>query len=430
MSPRNRADDRFLERADDLLVLVEALGAVRANSEGRLVLVDGEAGVGKTALLRRFCEEQCASARVLWGGCEPLVTPRALGPLWEIAQATGGELEDCVKSEARPHQVVAVLIDELQSRVPTVLVLEDLQWADEATLDVLTLLGRRIGAVGALVLASFRDDELARAERLRLVVGDLAGRASRLNVAPLSLAAVSELAEGYRVDSQDLFRRTGGNPFFVTEVLATGLSEMPATVRDAVLARALSVSPDARRLLEVVALAAGHAELWLLDSIAGALVGRLEECLGSGMLRSEGSGVAFRHELARLAVEQSTPPDRAVALHRAALVALESPPFGGPDFVRLAHHAEAAGDAGGCCVGRRRQRRGRRYRERIARPRITTHGRSGSANRYQCRRWRSCSKPARMSATWPISSRRRSMRKSERWSAAASLVIFGEREIH
>ena len=347
MSPRNRTDDPFLERADDLLVLGGALSAVRTSSEGRLVLVDGEAGVGKTALLRWFCEAQRESARVLWGGCEPLVTPRALGPLWEVAQATGGEFQDCVASEARPHQVVAALIDELRSQMPTVLVLEDLQWADEATLDVLTLLGRRIGSVGALVLASFRDDELARAERLRLVVGDLAGRASRLNVAPLSLAAVVELAEGYGVDSEDLFRKTGGNPFFVTEVLATALSEMPATVRDAVLARVLRLSPDARRLLEAVALAAGHAELWLLDAIAAELVGRLEECLGSGMLRSEGSGVAFRHELARVAVEQSTPPDRALALNRAALVALESPPFGGPDFVRLAHHAEAAGDAEG-----------------------------------------------------------------------------------
>ena len=209
MSRRDRTGEPFLERADDLLVLVEALGAVRASSEGRLVLVDGEAGVGKTALLRWFCESQRESARILWGGCEPLVTPRELGPLWEVAQATGGDLEDCVAREARPHLVVAALIDELQSRVPTVLVLEDLQWADEATLDVLTLLGRRIDSVGALVLASFRDDELARAERLRLVVGDLAGRAIRLNVAPLSLAAVVELADGYEVDSQDLFRRTG-----------------------------------------------------------------------------------------------------------------------------------------------------------------------------------------------------------------------------
>ena len=343
----SRGADPFLERADDLSVLADALAGVRVGSEGRLVLVEGEAGVGKTALLRCFCEAQRGSVRVLWGACEPLLTPRVFGPLRDVAPATGGELEELVEGEARPHEVVAALLQELRSGVPTVLVFEDLHWADEATLDVLILLARRIGSVPALVLASFRDDELPRAEGLRVVVGDLAGRATRLKVAPLSVAAVAQLAEPYGVDGEELYRTTGGNAFFVTEVLGAGRSEIPATVRDAVLARAVRLPAEARRLLEAVALVPGHVELWLLDVVAGGLVDRLGQCLGSGMLISEAGGVAFRHELARLAVEESMSPDRRVALHRAALVALEAPPFGGPDFARLAHHAEGAGEVEG-----------------------------------------------------------------------------------
>ena len=77
--------------------------------------------------------------------------------------------------------------------------------------DVLILLARRIDSVPALVLASFRDDELPRAEGLRLVVGDLAGRATRLKVAPLSLPAVAQLAELYGVDGKELHRTTGSH---------------------------------------------------------------------------------------------------------------------------------------------------------------------------------------------------------------------------
>ena len=335
----------LLERAEGLSVLEETLAGVRASAEGRLVLVAGEAGVGKTALLRSFCEARSGSLRVLWGVCEPLLTPRPLGPLCDVAEAIGGEFEELVMGGARPHEVAAALIGELRTRAPTVVVLEDLHWADEATLDVLRLLGRRVGSVPAMVLASFRDDELDRAQQLRIVLGELGGRPVRLKVAPLSPAAVAELAGPHRIEGGELYRRTGGNPFFVTEVLEAGGEGIPETVRDAVLARAGRLSDPARRLLQAVAVVPGRIELWLLEALAGQLADRLEECLASGMLMAVDGGVAFRHELARLAVEESVAPDRGLALHRAALAALVVPAVGEPDLARLAHHAEAIGDA-------------------------------------------------------------------------------------
>ena len=148
--------------------------------------------------------------------------------------------------EARPHEVAIALLRELRTRDPTVLVLEDVHWADEATLDVLTLLAAKIGSAPALVLASYRDDELDRSQQLRVVLGELVRGRRRLKLQPLSRAAVAELAAPHGLDAEELYRQTGGNPFFVTEILATGDDEIPDTVRDAVLARAARL-PDAAR---------------------------------------------------------------------------------------------------------------------------------------------------------------------------------------
>jgi DNA-binding CsgD family transcriptional regulator/tetratricopeptide (TPR) repeat protein len=343
-----RTASELLERDAELSALGECLETVRRGSQGRVVAVSGEAGVGKTALLRRFCEESGRSTRILWGACDPLFTPRPLGPLLVVAESAGGEFEKVVASGVvTPHEVVAALAGALRARAPSVFVLEDVHWADEATLDVLRLLARSVETVPALVIASYRDDELDRAHPLRIVLGELAASrtVARLKLFALSPAAVTRLAEPHTVDAEELYRKTGGNPFFVVEVLAAGSDQIPATVRDAVFARAARLSPPARRLLEAVAIVPTRAELWLLEALAQEAIDALDECLTSGMLAYEPTGVAFRHELARLAIEEWIPPNRRIAFHRTALAALAFPPSGAPDVARLAHHAEAAEDA-------------------------------------------------------------------------------------
>ena len=337
----------LLERSAQLSALADALAAVGDGPRGRLVLVRGEAGAGKTVLLRHFCEQAAGGARVLWGSCDPLFTPRPLGPFADIAQTTGGELGELVARGAKPHEVVLGLTRELERLPPAVVVLEDVHWADEATLDVLGLIARRLAAFPALIIVTYRDDELDRSHPLRIVLGELgtARAILRLQLEPLSQAAVAKLAAPHGVDSEELHRKTAGNPFFVTEALAAGEDEIPLTIRDAVLARTARLSPGARALLEAVAVVPWHAELWLLEALAPEAMDGLEECAASGVLRLESRGVGFRHELARLAIEESMPPHLRESLHARALVALEAPPIGEPDLARLAHHAEAAGDA-------------------------------------------------------------------------------------
>jgi DNA-binding CsgD family transcriptional regulator len=337
----------LLERELELEALTEALAEAR-EGEGRLLLVSGEAGIGKTALVNRFCADIGDATSLLRGVCDALFTPRPLGPLLEVAEDVGGALEAAVRGGAASYDVASALLDELRTSAPAVLVLEDVHWADEATLDVLKVLGRRIESVPALVVVSYRDDELDATHPLRHLLGQLVTRRAvrRVPVDRLSPEAVATLAGSNGVDAAQLFRRTSGNPFFVTEVLAAPGAEIPTTVRDAVLARCARLGVGARSLLEAVAVARPDAELWLLEALAGDALESLDECLASGMLEPRQDAVGFRHELARLTVEESTSPERRIALHRRALDGLAAPPIGAPDVARLAHHAEAAGNEG------------------------------------------------------------------------------------
>jgi DNA-binding CsgD family transcriptional regulator/tetratricopeptide (TPR) repeat protein len=334
------ATSALLERDTHLQGLTDLFDEAKSG-HGRLVFLSGEAGVGKSTLVRSFCED-ADGARVLAGACDALFTPRPLAPVADIAAETGGSFAELADRGARPYEVSAALLDELAR--PTILVLEDLHWADEATLDLLRLLGRRVGGTRGLIVATYRDDELHPDHPLLVVLGGLAAEADveRMPLAPLSLEAVAELAAPHDVDPAELFHRTGGNPFFVTEALASGVSDLPPTVREAVLARAARLDPEARHVLEAVSIVPLRVELGLLQALAGADVEHLDDCVASGMLVEAPGGMRFRHELARMAIDESINPLRRMSLHRIALDTLRA---AGADAARLAHHADEAGDA-------------------------------------------------------------------------------------
>jgi DNA-binding CsgD family transcriptional regulator/tetratricopeptide (TPR) repeat protein len=309
----------LLER-DDLLARLDEL----RREGGRLVFLGGEAGVGKTSVVRAFAERVGDAAL---GSCENLAAPTPLGPFLDVGLEAG-----------EPRAVAAAALERGGT-----LVLEDVHWADGASLDVLRVLGRRADGSAAFVVATYRDDEVTGDHPLRVVLGELASSRGvvRVGVPRLSLEAVRELAEPTGADAEAIHRVTLGNAFYVTEILAAGGGELPATVRDAVLARAALLGEPARRLLEAIAVVPRRAELWLLEAVASDVLPSLDECLGSGVLRADGDAVAFRHELARLAVESDVAPHRRRALHAGILRALERT----GDDARLAHHAEEAGDA-------------------------------------------------------------------------------------
>ena len=323
----------LLERESALETLAGWFAEARAG-RGRLVLVSGEAGVGKTALVSEFAVGHRPAARVLWGVCDPLTTPRPLGPLTDVAPAVGGRLDQLLRNEAPRQVLFGALLDRLRdSRVATILVIEDVHWADEATLDLLRFLARRLGPAATLLVVTYRDDEVGPQHPVQLLAGDLASSAlvRRLPLAPLSRQAVTVLAGPHGLDPGALYETTGGNPFFVTEVLAAGDEAIPATVVDAVLARAARVSPPARQVLDAAAVVAPPVETWLLVEAAGAAPAQVDECVAAGMLQGQAGGVGFRHELARLAVERALGPGRWADLHGRVLAALLARGGAAPD---------------------------------------------------------------------------------------------------
>ena len=335
----------LLEREANVDALEALLGEVERTSRGRLALIAGEAGVGKTTLVHAFCRAHDA-VWTLAGACDPLGTPRPLGPLLDIADEVGGRFAETMSEGSGPAALLAGLAGGLRRRSPAIVVLEDLHWADEGTLDFLRFAGRRMEEVPALVIATFRDDELDRFHPLRIALGELpAERTRRLSVDRLSEEAVAILAHETDIDADALYRRTGGNPFFVTEVLASKGADVPETVRDAVLSRVAHLTPEARALLEAVAIIPSRAELDLLEAIAPEEIDGLDECLRAGMLEQDGqAAVRFRHEIARATVDDTLPPRRAIDLHRRALGVLTAQAPEAMDLARVVHHADAAGD--------------------------------------------------------------------------------------
>ena len=332
----------LLEREEALASLGESFGAVLAGG-GKVVLVSGEAGIGKTALVRSFTEKQQTHARVLWGTCEALFTPRPLGPVHDIAREVGGALLQELESGADRASLLSTLLEELGTTT-TVAVFEDVHWADEVTLDALKYLGRRIERAPCLLVLTYRDDEIGPEHPLRLLLGDLPGRVTtRLSLEPLSELAVGLLAERAERPDEGLHAATGGNPFFVTEVLAADGDGVPATVRDAVVARVFGLSPYSRAAIDAASIVPGRIEHWLLEEAIAPAPESVSACIERGMLVASADALSFRHELARRAVLEVEPRRRA-ELERRVLEILAARPERDSLLSRLAHHAEALDD--------------------------------------------------------------------------------------
>ncbi|HEX6418042.1 MAG TPA: AAA family ATPase [Acidimicrobiales bacterium] len=337
--PAGAAPAPLLERDQALDALGAALDEAAAGT-GRVVLVHGEPGIGKTALVQAFAAGCGDRAPVYAGACDDLVTPPPFGPLHDVAQAIPA-LAEALAAGAPPATVHRLVLAEIgRSAHPTVLVVEDAHWADEATLDLITFLGRRIGTAPGLLVLTYRDTEVGDGHPLVPVIGSLPATAvRRVPLAPLSRDAVAALVGEARAGP--VMAGARGNPFFVTELAASAGGDVPPSVRQAVLARVARLPEPARDLLSVVAVAPGRLEIDVLEALHPGWVATAAPAERSGMLVVDASHVQFRHELARLAVLDATPGARRREVHR-RLVALLGDR--GADPARIVHHAEAGGD--------------------------------------------------------------------------------------
>jgi DNA-binding CsgD family transcriptional regulator len=334
----------LVEREPALRSLKSLLDGAR--TQGHVVLVAGEAGIGKTSVLRAAAAaHRAAGGEVWWGACDALETPLPLAPLLDMAR--GAVQRFVAKLDGpRPALFEAVLDDLRLADGALLVIVEDAHWADDATLDLLKYLGRRIERTRALLAVSYRDDEVTAAHPLRRVLGELPPAArTYLPVPRLSAGAVKMLARQAGRSAEGLHALTHGNAFFVTELLRddSAATTVPQSVQDVVLGRYARLPAGAQALLRLVAVMPGRTERWLVDELLHPALDHLESALASGLLLADAATLAYRHELGRVAVESSLSQPRAQALHRQVLAALQAGERATP-AARLAHHALQAHD--------------------------------------------------------------------------------------
>lgn len=358
----------IVERDGVLAAIKERLDEA-ARGVGSVVLLGGEAGSGKTSVIREVEARWGSALTVVGGACDPLTTARPLGPFLEIAAHPDLRL-GLPDTGTRPAaELSTALVDELtRHRGAVLVVVEDLHWADDGTLDIIRFLARRIERTRAVLLATYRDDEVADRHPLVPILGDVRrmGSTIHLETRPLSVEAVRDLvaASNARLDPALVRRRTGGNAFFVTEVLATDhpASAVPGNVQAAVLARIVGLGAEARHLIEATAVSPRALEYDHAIALSAASGAAVDEAVACGVLSLDQGRFEFRHELARLAVERSTPGGRRRRYHEGLvdrLVGAADPAAAGrstddpsspmltpvaDDVSRVAHHAVELGD--------------------------------------------------------------------------------------
>jgi DNA-binding CsgD family transcriptional regulator len=345
--------DRLLERETALAELDRCRRAA-ARGGGRIVLLRGEAGVGKTAAIGRFLAGLGRGPHVVRGWCDSLATPRPLGPLVDMLTGLPGEQAAAVRAAidaGDPEAIYGRLLRLFGDGRDWVCVIEDLHWADGATLDLLRFVARRLDALPVLLVLSYRDDEIGPQHPLAVLLGDLATSAAvkRIPLDPLGASAVAQLAAGSGVNAERLYRITGGNPFFVTEVLAAGpdaLAEggLPHSISEAVAGRLARLSPSGREIAHATAVCGPRTSLELLEAVCPGAATALAECLDAGVLVTDSDTVGFRHELARRATAEKIPDYQRKVLHKRALTVLAEPPINPNMLAALAFHADQAGD--------------------------------------------------------------------------------------
>lgn len=331
----------LLERQAQLAQLAGAVERA-GDGSGRVVLVRGDAGIGKTTLVRHFVDGPTTGADARWGCCDDLLTPHPFGPLWEVA-ASEPELLAALEANDRPGVFRSVLELISGTSRPAVLVIEDAHWADEATLDLIKYVGRRIGERRGVLIVTCRDVGMSGGNELSAVVGDLPNEVVvRVSLPPLTEGAVREMARSSGQAGVGLLEQTGGNPLLVTELLRHPEVGVPASIRELTLSRMSRLGTEARRLLSLVAVVPGQMDRALAETCAGRDIEGLDECEAHGLVESSPMALAFRHEVVRRAVEVSLSTGERTRSNRIvleALVALDAEP------TRLVHHARWAHDA-------------------------------------------------------------------------------------
>ncbi|MCF0074961.1 AAA family ATPase [Dyadobacter sp. CY261] len=336
----------LIERAA-LLATINDKFEQTLSGEGQCVLVTGEPGIGKTTLVNVFCKSIKPQYNVYWGMCDALFSPRPLAPLHDLwIQLRRGLPETQINVDDRTALFYHVLQELHRENKGVVVVFEDIHWADEATLDFIKFLGRRISQLKCLFILTYRDDEVHARHPLRNVLGQLyADSLTRLQLEPFSRQVVETMAAAKGYSGEEVYNITGGNPFYVTEILASYSRGVPENIRDSILSVYNRQDEDTKMLWEMLSIFPAGFEVQYLEQLQPRYKEAVKYCFDSKILVVRNGLIFFKHQLYSQTIEASLTPFLRTTLNRQILSMFLEAFEQNQEVERIIHHAKNAGAA-------------------------------------------------------------------------------------
>ncbi|HKH62384.1 MAG TPA: AAA family ATPase [Flavitalea sp.] len=317
-----------------------------ASGEGHCVLISGEAGIGKTSIVKAFYTDKKSSCNIYLGTCDDLFTPRPLAPLYDMLiqmQVSIGENNGKVVDRVR---LFTGFLNELENQTRTTLIIiEDVHWADEATLDFIKFLARRINQFHCLFILTYRDNEIRSNHPLRTVFGQLPPDSfTRLRLTPLSREAVEKMAKEKGFKGENVYSISGGNPFYVTEILASYSVGVPSNIKDSILSTYNRVDDETKSLWRILSVSPTGFELKYLERMAPSYAAAIHTCLELQIMVLKDRMLLFKHELFRRTIESSLSPMVRIALNKKIIDLFKESFEQNREIERIIHHAKNANE--------------------------------------------------------------------------------------
>jgi DNA-binding CsgD family transcriptional regulator/tetratricopeptide (TPR) repeat protein len=334
----------LIERDTYLALLQQKFSGI-AEGEGHCVFLSGEAGIGKTSVVRTFCHQVKNSCKIYHGTCDALFTPRPLAAFYDIVLQMGADIAKDNEDTDRTALFTGFLKQLEVEKSPVLIVIEDIHWADEATLDFIKFLARRITHVHCLVILTYRDFEVHSRHPLTNVLGQLPTHSfTRLALEPLSIDAVTKLAEEKGYKGEDVYRITRGNPFYVKEILASYNSGIPDNIRDSILSVYNRLAEKTKRLWATLSVLPTGIETKYLQEVDAKYHSAIFFCLELRILEERNGMLSFKHELFRRTIEASLSPFLRIELNKQILELFKDSFERAGEIERLIHHAKNANE--------------------------------------------------------------------------------------